>query len=66
VSYHFPCERYENRRPRPAVRRRPDADHNGNVARSDGLDRCACGCKYWRNDRCVDCGDTTPHNDRSN
>jgi len=21
-----------------------------------GLVRCRCGCKYWRNLRCVDCG----------
>jgi hypothetical protein len=43
------------------VRRRPDADHDGNVAASNGLDRCACGCKYWRNDRCIDCGDGVEH-----
>jgi hypothetical protein len=23
----------------------------------DGLDRCPCGCKYWTDGRCVDCGD---------
>jgi len=24
----------------------------------NGLDRCACGCKYWTpQDRCFDCGD---------
>ena len=22
-----------------------------------GLDICECGCKYWENSRCVDCGD---------
>ncbi len=21
----------------------------------EGVDRCDCGCKYWENDRCVDC-----------
>ena len=20
-----------------------------------GCDRCECGCKYWENDRCIDC-----------
>ena len=33
-------------------------DPNGNVVRIDGVDRCACGCKYWERDRCIDCGDT--------
>lgn len=36
-------------------------DANGNVAAQDGIDRCACGCKYWEHDRCVDCGDTVDH-----
>jgi len=40
------------------VRRRPAADHDGNVARTNHVDRCWCGCKYWRNDRCIDCGDS--------
>lgn len=22
----------------------------------EGCDRCYCGCKYWENDRCIDCG----------
>lgn len=26
-----------------------------NTIALDGLDRCDCGCKYWKNDRCVDC-----------
>ena len=30
----------------------------GNVERHDGLDRCPCGCKYWEDDRCIDCGGT--------
>lgn len=21
------------------------------------IDRCACGCKYWENSRCIDCGE---------
>jgi len=25
------------------------------VAR-EGQDRCACGCKYWEHDKCIDCG----------
>jgi len=34
----------------------PDA--NGNTVREEGVDRCPCGCKYWEDDRCVDCGGT--------
>lgn len=22
----------------------------------NGVDRCECGCKYWENDQCIDCG----------
>lgn len=29
--------------------------HNNTVA-VEGCTRCVCGCKYWENDRCVDCG----------
>lgn len=36
------------------------ADEHGNVFRADGLDRCSCGCKYWEDDRCIDCGGTEP------
>src|SRR4051794_6518779 len=28
---------------------------NNSIAR-EGYDRCWCGCKYWENDRCTDCG----------
>lgn len=31
-------------------------DVHGNVIAREGCDRCFCGCKYWENDRCVDCG----------
>lgn len=24
----------------------------------NGVDRCACGCKYWEDGKCVDCGDS--------
>ena len=27
------------------------------VAPMSGLDRCYCGCKYWENGCCVDCGE---------
>lgn len=27
--------------------------HNKNA--NSGMDRCECGCKYWENDRCIDC-----------
>jgi|SRR5215467_2188368 len=33
-------------------------DSRGNRVRVEGCDRCVCGCKYWENDRCVDCGGT--------
>ena len=32
------------------------SDHLGNTMALEGCDRCFCGCKYWENDRCVDCG----------
>lgn len=28
---------------------------NNTIAR-EGADFCYCGCKYWENDRCIDCG----------
>lgn len=28
----------------------------GNTIAREGYDRCLCGCKYWENDTCVDCG----------
>lgn len=31
-------------------------DKHGNTVAREGVDRCPCGCKYWENDRCVDCG----------
>lgn len=31
-------------------------DKHGNVVAEEGCTRCACGCKYWENDLCVDCG----------
>lgn len=34
--------------------REPD-EHGNRIAR-EGFDRCACGVKYWENDKCVDCG----------
>ena len=38
----------------PAMR--APAAHLGNVEAREGQDRCACGCKYWEHDRCIDCG----------
>lgn len=32
------------------------ADQHGNTVAREGCDRCACGCKYWEHDRCIDCG----------
>lgn len=31
--------------------------HNNLIAR-EGVDRCFCGCKYWENDHCIDCGES--------
>jgi hypothetical protein len=31
-------------------------DVHGNTVAQEGCDRCFCGCKYWENDRCIDCG----------
>lgn len=28
----------------------------GNQKAREGSDRCYCGCKYWEQDRCIDCG----------
>jgi len=28
----------------------------GNEVAQEGCDRCFCGCKYWENDKCIDCG----------
>jgi len=27
----------------------------GNRYAEEGVDLCDCGCKYWENDRCIDC-----------
>jgi hypothetical protein len=36
----------------------PARDLNNRV-RLEGCDRCLnCGCKYWENDHCIDCGGT--------
>ncbi len=29
----------------------------GNKKANSGCHRCWCGCKYWENDVCVDCGE---------
>lgn len=31
-------------------------DEHGNINAKEGIDRCDCGCKYWENDKCIDCG----------
>ena len=39
---------------------KPAAQQTGPVTALDkadeGITRCDCGCKYWENDRCIDCG----------
>jgi DNA-directed RNA polymerase subunit RPC12/RpoP len=43
---------------------RVDADRHGNLTAREGCSRCLCGCKYWENDRCIDCGaEHEPTND---
>jgi hypothetical protein len=41
----------------------PTPDTHGNVNREEGVDRCLCGCKYWEDDQCVDCGGTQVEGD---
>jgi hypothetical protein len=48
-----PWQTIQGQSPR-VTRRRPDRP--GNVQAREGCDRCECGCKYWENDRCIDCG----------
>lgn len=31
-------------------------DKFGNIIAIEGCDRCWCGCKYWEDDACIDCG----------
>ena len=33
-------------------------DNLGNINAEEGCTRCQCGCKYWENDICIDCGTT--------
>ena len=40
----------------PGTGRRKWADEHGNTVAREGCSRCDCGCKYWENDRCIDCG----------
>lgn len=32
-------------------------DQHGNTVAVEGCTRCWCGCKYWEQDRCIDCGE---------
>lgn len=34
----------------------PQPNDLGSLVAQEGCDRCYCGCKYWENDTCVDCG----------
>lgn len=38
-----------------ALRRHPE-DQHGNIVADEGMTLCVCGCKYWENDACIDCG----------
>lgn len=33
-------------------------DQFNNVVAEEGFTICICGCKYWENDKCIDCGMT--------
>lgn len=37
---------------------RLSVDEGRAFVRENGVDRCFCGCKYWNNGRCIDCGGT--------
>ena len=52
------------RRIRVLTAERP-MDEHGNRLRKEGCDRCLCGCKYWENDRCIDCGGTEVQTEES-
>lgn len=39
-----------------ATDRRPVVPDLGNTIAIDGITRCHCGCKYWEQDLCIDCG----------
>jgi hypothetical protein len=39
----------------------PRADKHGNLIAREGCDICGCGCKYWEDDTCVDCGTHVKH-----
>jgi hypothetical protein len=41
---------------REAGQGRHDADFHADVPARNGVDRCVCGCKYWENGKCIDCG----------
>lgn len=34
-----------------------DLEPQPNMIAREGVDRCACGSKYWEDDRCIDCGE---------
>ena len=34
-----------------------EIDNLGNAFANSGCHRCWCGCKYWENDACIDCGE---------
>ena len=41
-------------------------DQHGNKIAKEGCDRCYCGCKYWENDKCIDCGQHVSKIERDN
>ena len=40
-----------------ALRKHPK-DQHGNIVAEEGCTVCTCGCKYWENDKFIDCGMT--------
>lgn len=55
VGMRFETRRGMQKRYQRTRAEQEQADRLGNVKAREGCDRCYCGCKYWENDRCVDC-----------
>jgi hypothetical protein len=45
--------------PQGFATRREAVQHlvNKSLLPREGCDRCGCGCKYWEDGRCIDCGE---------
>jgi hypothetical protein len=41
----------------PVSQREENWHKHGNLTAVNGFSRCGCGCKYWKFDQCIDCGE---------